>query len=134
VDAGIALWRGGRIDGLVVSGRGEAASGAARARAAGVVPVLEESEARNTWENLVATAALLADEPGPLRYLISDGWHLPRALQMARLQGLEVRGWPAAAAPWSSTQVRVVGREAVAWGVFVSRELRKRLGPVSPAR
>ncbi len=94
VDGAIALWRAGRAERIVVSGAGgEADAGRARAIAAGVPAeaVVIEPAARDTWENLALSRALVGD--GPL-WVVSDRWHLPRALRFAVALGIDARPWP----------------------------------------
>lgn len=50
--------------------------------------VLQESESRNTWENAVNTAALLAEQRIDEVMLVSDRAHLPRALLCFQSQGV----------------------------------------------
>ncbi len=95
LDAAAGLYRDGLTGRVVVSGRGEAAWGAERLRAAGLPSdvLVEEPEARNTWENLSRSAPLLQGEgaPGPF-YVVTDVWHAPRALLAAQAQGMDA--WP----------------------------------------
>lgn len=88
VDGAVALWRAGRASRLVVSGAGEAAAGVARALAAGLPAdaLAAEDRARNTLENLRYSSALLDGAPF---WIVSDDWHLPRALLLARRLGLQ---------------------------------------------
>ncbi|MCK0153255.1 YdcF family protein [Alcanivorax sp. S6407] len=50
--------------------------------------VLQENESRNTWENAVKTAELLADQRIDEVILVSDRTHLPRALLCFQSQGV----------------------------------------------
>lgn len=75
-----------------------------------------EAAARDTWENLALTRALVGD--GPL-WVVSDRWHLPRALRFAAAQGIDARPWPIErAAP-----ARMLAREGLAtvYGVMRRR-------------
>lgn len=93
VAAAAWLWRVGLADRVVVSGAGEAAAGRARALALGVVAaaVVVEGAARDTWENLAFSAALVGRGPW---WVVSDRWHLPRALRFAGALGIDARAWP----------------------------------------
>ncbi|MCK6570849.1 YdcF family protein [Myxococcota bacterium] len=83
LEAARALYVAGATDRVVVSGRGEAHWGVDWLRAAGVAPdaLIAEPAARNTWENLRLSAGLLGE--GPF-HLVTDAWHMPRALLSAR--------------------------------------------------
>ncbi|MEZ4432335.1 MAG: YdcF family protein [bacterium] len=109
VAAAAWLWRAGLADRVVVSGAGEAAAGAARLRALGVPAdaVVVEGEARDTWENLVLSAALVGRGPW---WVVSDRWHLPRALRFAAALGIEARAWPVERA----VSGRMLAREGMA--------------------
>jgi uncharacterized SAM-binding protein YcdF (DUF218 family) len=110
-----ALHRQGRVTRVVVSGRGEADWGVAWLRAAGLEPeaLVPEPAARNTWENLRLSAPLLGG--GPF-HLVTDAWHLPRALLSAQSLSLEARP-VGATGPLS---VRAVAREGLAVVMSVS--------------
>ena len=120
VDDAVALWRRGEVSLLVVSGAGEAGVAAQRCLAAGVPRdrVVVEPRARTTWENLVYTRALTG--PGPL-WLVSDGWHLPRAAAMARRLGYVPRVHPVSIRTPVATTFRALARELGAWGVAAWR-------------
>jgi uncharacterized SAM-binding protein YcdF (DUF218 family) len=87
VDGAVALWRAGLASRIVVSGRGEAEAGVARALRAGVpaAALLAEPHARNTRENIQLSRSLLAESTF---WIVSDDWHLPRACLIARRLGL----------------------------------------------
>jgi uncharacterized SAM-binding protein YcdF (DUF218 family) len=60
------------------------------------VPVVWSEEAsRTTWENAVYTARVL--QPAGVRsvVLVSQAWHLPRAIWAFERIGLQARPWPA---------------------------------------
>jgi uncharacterized SAM-binding protein YcdF (DUF218 family) len=60
------------------------------------VPVVwNEDQSRTTWENAVDTARLLLPEKLTTVVLVSDAWHLPRALWAFERVGLKALPWPA---------------------------------------
>ncbi|MTW22152.1 YdcF family protein [Allochromatium palmeri] len=61
------------------------------ARVAGI-----ESESRTTWENATLTAPLLERDGIHHILLVSDAWHLPRAVEVFERAGLEVTPAPTA--------------------------------------
>jgi uncharacterized SAM-binding protein YcdF (DUF218 family) len=76
--------------------RAEALVAADALAAAGISParILVETLARNTWQNAAESARLLRGqglERRPL-LLVTDPWHLPRALLAFRAHGLRARG------------------------------------------
>jgi uncharacterized SAM-binding protein YcdF (DUF218 family) len=98
VAGAVALWRAQRVLRIVVSGRGEGDAGVEWARGLGVPDgaLQAEVEARTTLENFARCAPLLANAPF---YIVTDDWHMPRALTLARLHGLDGRPH-AVRAPW----------------------------------
>ncbi len=120
VDTALALWQRGAASRVIVSGAGEATFAAARLIDAGLPPdsVLLEPLARTTWENLVFCRALIG--PGPV-WLVSDGWHLPRAMACARRLGYVPEGVPVSSEPRRVAHLRAVLREGGAWTVAALR-------------
>ena len=115
LDAAADLFHAGRAAFIVVSGRNEAAWGAAHLWSRGVPASalrLEEA-ARNTWENLARSRPLLGE--GAF-HLVTDRWHLPRATVVARSLGHRVS--PVAAA--SPLRVRTILREGLSVVMSVS--------------
>jgi uncharacterized SAM-binding protein YcdF (DUF218 family) len=108
VAGAVALWRAERVRRIVVSGRGEGAAGVEWARGLGVpdAALHAEVEARTTLENFARCAPLLAHAPF---FIVTDDWHMPRALTLARLHGLDGRPHPVRA-PWRS---RLLAREGL---------------------
>lgn len=103
VERAVALMTAGVGDVLVPSGGAiggrpaEAEVMAALARRLGVPAcrILTESKARNTRENARFSLALVAAHDLAEVVVVSDGWHLPRALMLFRRAapaGLRVRG------------------------------------------
>ncbi len=88
VAAAVELYHRGLADRLIISGRGECRAGAEAALRWGVpgAAVTQETDARNTWENLSKSARFLPDDRV---WIATDRWHLPRALWFAGRLGLE---------------------------------------------
>ena len=84
--------------------------------------LLEEGSA-NTFENAVNAARILHDRGWRRILLVSDGYHLPRALFVFRRLGLIVDGSAAPAnphdRPWFAAAVRL--REVAAWAWYLYR-------------
>lgn len=104
----VALWRAGQVQRIVVSGRGEAEVGVSWALEQGVPreALVAEVEARTTLENLKLGRDLLG--PGPT-WLVTDDWHMPRALWLAQVAGVDALPAPVRAA-WSA---RLIAREGL---------------------
>lgn len=83
-----------------------------------------EAEAGNTWENARLSAALLRREGLGTAYVVSHGWHLPRALLSFRGSGLVAVPWPVRESPppeWRAAAfVPRADRWALSW--FALRE------------
>jgi uncharacterized SAM-binding protein YcdF (DUF218 family) len=88
VEAGVELYHRRLAPLVIASGRGEAAPMAARARALGVAEgdLVIEDRSRTTRENAEMTAALLA--PGSRVWVVSQPFHLRRAVRCFRAAGL----------------------------------------------
>ena len=104
----VSLWRAGQAQRIVVSGRGEAEVGVSLALEQGVPreALVAEVEARTTLENLTLGRGLLG--PGPT-WLVTDDWHMPRALRLAQVAGVEAKPAVVSTA-WS---VRLLAREGL---------------------
>jgi uncharacterized SAM-binding protein YcdF (DUF218 family) len=61
----------------------------------GIAGVQEEGQSRTTWENAVDTARLLRPEHLTTVVLVSQSWHLPRAVWAFERVGLRALPWPA---------------------------------------
>ena len=84
---------GGRVGGALLS---EAALMKAALEADFAVPVAwSEEGSRTTWENALFTARLLQPEKLTTVVLVSQAWHLPRALWSFERVGLHAAFWPA---------------------------------------
>ena len=84
---------GGRVVGAHLS---EAALMQAALQEDFAIPVARnEDRSRTTWENAVYTARLLQVEKLTTVVLVSQAWHLPRALWAFERAGLKPLPWPA---------------------------------------
>lgn len=84
---------GGRVGGAHAS---EAALMRAALEADFAVPVAwSENELRTTWENAVDTARLLLPQKVTTVVLVTQRWHLPRAIWAFERAGLQALPWPA---------------------------------------
>jgi len=53
-----------------------------------------ESQARNTWENLLFSRNLVQPKPGETWLLVTSSFHMPRAMGIARRVGWNMTAWP----------------------------------------
>lgn len=120
---GAALWRPGDL--LVLTGGvgrhppSEAEVAATLARGLGVpdAAIREERRSTTTVGNLSETRALPGLPPRARFLIVTDRWHLPRALLAARLMGLRAEGSAAPAIPGEVPRLRLLRsllREAAA--------------------
>ena len=72
--------------------------------------VLYESQARDTWENLIFARALAKPKPGEVWLLVTSAYHMPRAMAVARRVGWVML-------PWPSDYVTLPGGGAESFGV-----------------
>jgi uncharacterized SAM-binding protein YcdF (DUF218 family) len=94
---------GGRVGKLRTS---EAALMKAALETDFAVPVAwSEDASRTTWENAVYTARLLQPAGIETVVLVSQAWHLPRAIWAFERAGLKARPWPARRTVWQARQV-----------------------------
>ena len=93
-DRAAALWRAGVADIVVFSGAKEAGWAAAKIVEGGIpeTSVRVEPDARDTRENAARCRALLPDVRDV--WLVTDRWHMRRAMLWARRFGFEP--WPSA--------------------------------------
>jgi uncharacterized SAM-binding protein YcdF (DUF218 family) len=106
IDCGVRLFREGAAPLLVLSGGGagpvpEAEIMRCAASASGVPDsaMLIEAGSSNTFENAHETARLLGSRGLRSVLLVSHRTHLPRAILLFRLVGLDVMGWAGAPSP-----------------------------------
>ncbi|WP_179378280.1 YdcF family protein [Jannaschia marina] len=128
VDHAVTLWRTGRAERICLTGGigrhgpSEARVARDRAHAAGIpeAALLLEEASTTTLENIAFAAPLCA---APL-ILVTNRWHLPRALMIARLLGLGATGsGPRATAPVQTTTAAIL-REVAAAPVSAVRAVR----------
>ena len=101
LDHALALYRSGRVGrvlltgGAAPAGRAESAVGRDHLVARGVRPadLAVEDRSRTTWQNLVCLRDTLAGPP-PSVLVVSDPYHLRRAVGMARDLGFDARPAP----------------------------------------
>jgi uncharacterized SAM-binding protein YcdF (DUF218 family) len=93
--AAAALWRAGGAPLVCPTGRGEADAIADLLVAAGVpeAALRVERDARNTYENALRSAALLAADDVRAVWLVTQPFHGRRARWWFRRAGLEARVW-----------------------------------------
>jgi uncharacterized SAM-binding protein YcdF (DUF218 family) len=133
LDCGVRLFRDGAAPLLVLSGGGagpvpEAKIMRPAALALGVpeAALLIEARSRNTFENARETARLLKLHGLSSVLLVSHRAHLPRAILMFRLAGLEVSGWASAESPSLVWELSAALREAAALPKSFARALLHR--------
>jgi uncharacterized SAM-binding protein YcdF (DUF218 family) len=124
---GALLYRSGRVARLLMSGGvvrrppAEAALMRRVALAAGVpeAAVLTEERSRNTLENAAYSREIIRAAGWRRTLVITDGYHLPRALYVFRRLGLPVDG-EAAPGPLSGGEMaRAWLREAIAFPAYL---------------
>jgi len=87
---------------------------------AGGVPVARlavEDRSRSTVENAIGCAAVMAGRGWRRALIVSDGYHLPRALLAFRLAGIEATGAAARLGPREPVRIAITVRlrEVLAW-------------------
>jgi uncharacterized SAM-binding protein YcdF (DUF218 family) len=110
VERAVALYQEGLVPMVIVTGgvaqRGRTEGEVARDLlvAAGVPAeaILVERRARNTDENFAFVASLLAGKPTRRVLLVTEPWHMPRAMYQGERYGLELLQAPASSATWRS--------------------------------
>lgn len=130
LDHAVAVWRRRRVGYLVVTG-GTVGSPLAEAdimrdlaRALGVADdrIVVEDRARNTFENALYTGLIMRQRGWSRAVVVTDAFHMPRALFVFRRLGLCVEG-DAVRGPIAAdraTRLRLYGREAVAFARCVA--------------
>lgn len=137
VAAGAALVRAGRAPRLVLSGgavrhhRSEAEVMHALALRHGVPPeaLVLEPDSRNTLENARNCRRILAANGWRRVAVVTDGYHLPRALYVFRRLGMDAEGVAAARPPGRAWRVAACVREAGAFLLYLPRVERARREP-----
>ncbi|WP_206830887.1 YdcF family protein [Alicyclobacillus fructus] len=130
----IALYRQGYIQAIIVSGgQGENESvSEARSMKRFLVmngipadAVHEERMSTNTWENLHHSSAIMRARGYRTAIIITSDYHLPRALAVARMMGIQATGCGAASTKgefraalrevFAHIQYMLQGRQAPSW-------------------
>ena len=89
--------------------------------------ILLESTSRTTWENARFSATLLRQHGWHRVLLVSDAWHLPRALIAFRAAGVTAQASaPRAFDVSTAGRLRNVGRESLALPWYLMRVLVSR--------
>ena len=117
---GAALVLRGEADLLVGTGglgrhppaEGDLIADIARAEGVPEAAIRAETASRTTWENLALSLPLL---PGPDALIVTDGWHMARALMIARRLGLRARPAPCPPGPRRAQRLRLALREIPAY-------------------
>jgi uncharacterized SAM-binding protein YcdF (DUF218 family) len=125
----VALFHGGRAARLLMSGGlvrrppAEAELMRAQALAAGVPDdaVLTEARSRNTLENALFCREIIARQGWRRIALVTDGYHMPRALYCFRRVGIAVDPATAPRPPIGASLLAAHVREAFAFLVYVAR-------------
>lgn len=137
---GVALLQAGRVANLLLSGgsvsheRAEARVMRDLALAAGVAEarLVTEEQSRNTLDNARYSAPLLAERDWRRVLLVTDLWHMPRALYTFRRFGIAADGSAAPRRGALAAHIAAALREGVALPVYVWRlERLRRGGPPS---
>lgn len=79
--------------------------------------IIVEDQAKNTFENALYTGLIMRQHGWRRVVVVTDAFHMPRALYVYRRLGLRVRGDPVRARPSGSlaTRLRLYVREALAF-------------------
>lgn len=128
----LALYRQGYVRAIIVSGgQGEnetvsEARSMKRFLVLNGVPeqvIYEERMSTNTWENLRHSRSIMRERGFQTAIIITSDYHLPRALAVARMLGIEATGCGAAS---SRGEFRAAVREVFAHIEYI---LRRRQAP-----
>jgi uncharacterized SAM-binding protein YcdF (DUF218 family) len=90
------VYSGGSGNLLLPDARVEAELVAAAAETLGIAPdrVMVEGTSRDTWENALATRALVTPAPGERWLLVTSAWHMARAIGCFRQVGFPATAYP----------------------------------------
>lgn len=132
VERGVELWRAGVVPRLVLTGGAPKAGRTeasvmrelAEARGAPASALVLEPNARSTIENFACARPLL-DALGARRVLVvTEPWHMTRAMLLARRHGLDARRAPASSEVWRDPRRAAywVFRDAVAYARELARD------------
>ena len=110
VERAAALYHDGLVPALIVTGgvaqggrtEGEVARDLLVAAGVPAEAVLVERRAKNTEENFACVAKLLEGKPTRRVLLVTEPWHMPRAMYQGERYGLELLQAPASSAVWRS--------------------------------
>ncbi len=120
--APVMVFTGGRGGSSDRFSEGEAGRRWALAQGVSDDAILVEEESRNTYENLRGVQQIMAGEGRNRVVLVSDPFHMFRALEQARDVGLEAYPSPTRSSPISSSPyklVEAVAREDLAVGRYL---------------
>ena len=119
-EAAAALWHAGAAPVIVATGAthgqppGEAVVARDLMLACGVRAdaILVEEKSRNTRGNFLFARGLV---PGPRVFVVTEPFHMGRALHLARLTGYEPLPWPVLSAAWGRplSRWRLLARDSV---------------------
>ena len=117
---GAALVTGGKAGLLICTGglglhppaEGEAVARLAREAGVPEERIAVEDRSRTTWENILNALPLLSD---PRTIIVTDAWHMPRALMIARRLGLRATGSPCPPGRRPAQRLRMALRELPAY-------------------
>ncbi|WP_371156384.1 YdcF family protein [Jannaschia sp. 2305UL9-9] len=124
----VGLYRAGAVDAICVSGgkgafglsEGEVGADLARAMGVPARALIAETRSRNTIENLKMAAPLIRGRPV---IIVTNRWHLPRAMLAARLMGLSATGSGVAGRTTRARALRAILREVAAVPPTILRAL-----------
>ena len=113
IHAAHRLIMSGQATECIISGRGEAEYGQALLVSLGVerARITMETEATNTVENLLNVAATLKTTQS---WVVSDDWHMPRILWIAKQLDYQLVPWPSRRSVRTHQRLRYYVREAAA--------------------